>query len=72
MDISNHLDFEQDSSESESRPTLSNERANALLSPPKQKKARKLCGPATYKTKFNANWKKKYPFITSVQGDPYR
>ena len=42
MDISNHSDSEQDSSESESRSTLSNKGADALLSPPKQKKSEKV------------------------------
>lgn len=40
--------------------------------PPKSKKFRKLAGAATYKTKYNPAWKKEFPFITSVSGDPYR
>ena len=42
------------------------------LSPPKTKKAKKFTGAATYKTKFNLDWRKEFPFITSVQNDPYR
>ena len=38
---------------------------------PKPKKARKLAG-AMNKTKFNPSWKKGFPFIASITGDPYR
>ena len=43
-------------------------------SPPTPKKAKrsKFKGAAKYKTKFNPDWKKEFPFITSVAGDPYR
>ena len=42
------------------------------LSPPKTKRTKKFTGAATYKTKFNLDWKKEFPFITSVQNDLYR
>ena len=43
-------------------------------SPPTSKKAKtsKFKGAAKYKIKFNPDWKKEFPFITSVAGDPYR
>ena len=43
-------------------------------SPPTPKKAKtsKFKGTAKYKTKFNPDWKKEFPFITSVAGDLYR
>ena len=42
--------------------------------PPKAKKAKltKFTGAAKYKTKFNHDWTKEFPFITSVFGDQYR
>ena len=39
--------------------------------PPVSKRT-KLSGAATYKTKFTEEWKKEFPFITSVHGDPFR
>ena len=39
---------------------------------PVSKRSRKLSGAATYRTKFNRAWTKDYPFISSVQNDPYR
>ena len=43
-------------------------------SPPTPKKAKtsKFKGAVKYKTKFNPDWKKEFPFITSVAGDPYK
>lgn len=41
------------------------------LQPPKQKK-KAIAGAATYKTKFKDEWKKEFPCISSVFGDPYR
>ena len=41
------------------------------LSPPKSK-TRKFSGAASYATKFNPDWKKEFPYITSVPEDPYR
>ena len=35
-------------------------------------KSRKLDGAASYKTKFNQEWKKEFNFITNAPGDPYR
>ena len=35
-------------------------------------KTRKLDGAASYRTKFNTDWKKEFDFITRVPGDPYR
>ena len=43
-----------------------------LAGPPEPKRSRKWQGAATYRTKFNPDWKKEYPFITSVSKDPYR
>ena len=46
-----------------------------LEGPPTPKKAKvssKFTGAAKYKTKFNPDWKKEFPFITSVASDPYR
>ena len=42
--------------------------------PPKTKKAKltKFAGASKYKTKFNHDWTKEFPFITSVSGDQYR
>ena len=45
-------------SEEEARPPLSKKKA--------------IAGAATYKTKFKDDWKKEFPFISSVYGDPYR
>ena len=47
---------------------------NPPLNPPTPKKAKpsKFKGAAKYKTKFNPDWKKEFPFITSVAGDLYR
>ncbi len=42
------------------------------MSPPRSKKAKKLTGAATYRTKFNPEWKREFSFVTSVHGDPYR
>ena len=39
---------------------------------PETKRTRKNCGAATYKTRFNSDWKKEFTFITSVPKDPYR
>ena len=39
---------------------------------PESKKSRKHSGAATYRTKFNPEWKKEFPFITSVSNDTYR
>ena len=39
--------------------------------PPVSKRT-KLSGAATYKTKFKEEWKKEFPFINSVHGDPFR
>ena len=53
-----HSDSDTESdSESDSRPPWS-KRAQA--------------GAATYRTKFNSDWKKEFPFITLVNKDPYR
>ena len=35
-------------------------------------KVRKLQGAATYSCKYNSSWKKEFPFIGQVSGDPYR
>ena len=35
-------------------------------------KTRKLEGAASYRTKFNFDWKKEFDFINNVPGDPYR
>ena len=32
---------------------------------------KKWTGAATYKTKYNKEWQKKWPFVTSVKGDPH-
>ena len=40
------------------------------VSPPKLKKAKKS-GAAKYRMKFNADWIKEFPFITSVPRGPY-
>ena len=39
---------------------------------PPSAKTRKLEGAASYKSKFNVDWKKEFDFITNVPGDPYR
>ena len=39
--------------------------------PSKRIKVRKA-GAAVYKTKFNHQWIKAYPFIREVKGDPYK
>ncbi len=41
-----------------------------ILQPPKKKKA--ITGASIYKTRFNEEWKKEFPCISSVAGDPYR
>ena len=64
-------DSEHESSKSESSSNLK-EGTDTGMSPPREKKARKLSRAATYKTKFSTTWKKEYPFITSVQGDPHK
>ena len=33
-------------------------------------KRTKFTGAAIYKTKFNKNWTKKYPFLSAVETDP--
>ena len=43
-----------------------------LLGPPELKRSRRHSGAATYRTKFNPDWKKEFPFVTSVSKDPYR
>lgn len=35
-------------------------------------KSRKLDGAASYRTKFNPEWKKEFDFVAGVPGDPYR
>lgn len=42
------------------------------LSPPKSKHMKKLKGAATYRTKFNPDWKREFTFVSNVHGDPYR
>ena len=39
---------------------------------PKKAKKSKFTGAAKYRMKFNADWIKEFPFITSVPSDPYR
>ena len=39
---------------------------------PPPSKTRKLDGAASYPTTFKSEWKKEFPFITNVVGDPYR
>ena len=34
------------------------------------KKQTKFTGAAIYKTKFNKDWAKKYPFLSAVETDP--
>lgn len=41
------------------------------LRPPEPKK-KAIAGAATYHTKFKDEWRKEFPFISSVSGDPYR
>lgn len=55
-----------DSTDSES------ETESAAVRPPDAKKSRKYAGAAKYHTKFQTDWKKEFPFITSVPKDPYR
>jgi len=43
-----------------------------LTGPPEPKRSRKHSGAATYRTKFNPDWKKEFSFVTSVSKDPYR
>ena len=45
-----------------------------LTGPPEPKRSRKAkhTGAAKYRTKFNSDWKKEFPFVTSVPQDPYR
>ena len=43
-----------------------------LTGPPEPKRSRKHSGAATYRTNFNPDWKKQFPFVTSVPKDPYR
>ena len=44
------------------------------IRPPESKQSRKpkYSGAATYRTKFNPEWKKEFPFIASISKDPYR
>ena len=35
-------------------------------------KIRKLQGAAMYKCKYMSQWKREFPFIEAVKGDPYR
>ena len=46
--------------------------AEELAGPPEPKQSRKHSGAAMYRTKFNPDWKKEFPFIISVSKDPYR
>ena len=48
----------------------SEEEARRLQPPNKRKKA--MTGAATYRTKFKNEWKKEFPWISSVSGDPHR
>ena len=59
-------------SESDSSDTDTEKHAEDSLGPSAPKKSRKFSGAATYKTKFKPVWKKEFPFVTSVQGDPFR
>ena len=43
-----------------------------LTRPPEPKRSRKHSGATTYRAKFNADWKKESPLVTSVSQDPYR
>ena len=46
----------------------------AVSSPKRQKESEersKYSGAFKYKTKFNKEWTKSWPFIAAVQGDPY-
>ena len=56
----------QDPSSSDS----ASERGDQESNPPPPKK--KYTGAAKYLTKFNSEWKKEFPFVTSVAGDSYR
>ena len=42
------------------------------LGPSALKYRKKLQGAATYKSKFNPEWMKEFPFICPVKGDLYR
>ena len=35
-------------------------------------KIRKFQGAAMYKCKYMSQWKREFPFIEAVKGDPYR
>ena len=35
-------------------------------------KSRKFSGAAKYRTRFNVLWKREFPFIAAVRGDPFR
>ena len=43
-----------------------------LAGPPEPKRSRKHSGAGMYQTKFKPDWKKQFPFITSVFKHPYR
>lgn len=60
--------LEPGSSDSESEVV---ERIDQEPSPPPPKK-KKCTGAAKYLTKFKSEWKKEFPFVTSVAGDSHR
>lgn len=62
--------MEEDYSPLDPETADSAEEEARALQPPKQKKA--IAGAATYKTKFKDEWRKEFPCISSVVGDPYR
>ena len=34
--------------------------------------SRKFSGAAKYRTRFNVLWKREFPFIAAVKGDPFK
>ena len=62
--------MESEEEERDSSVYGSNEEPQKLQLPKKKKKA--MAGAATYQTKFKDEWKKEFPCISSVFGDPYR
>ena len=69
---SRYLDSNSESDHEVADDHHSAEESECEMSPPRSKKVKKLTGAATYRTKFNPEWKREFSFVTSVHGDPYR
>ena len=65
------LDFIQLCSDSDSSPELSEAEEQRISIDESCRKRKRVCEAFQYKSRFKNEWKKQWPFISSVSGSPY-